>query len=558
MKYKKVLALFLATAVGSSMVACGNGSTDKSSTAKDGDSNAAEVTTAKEEDLGYTYGEGVTFKSDEPVTYSMMYSDHENYPYSKDWLLWSNIQEMSNVSLDLNIIARADYDTKKSLLINAGQGSYIIPKTYDESAFVSGGAVVPISDYTKYMPNYTAFAEEYNFADDLKTITKENGKYYRLPGMNQQPKAEYSWVIRKDIFDAAGVDITKLEKDYTWDTFSEALQQVADANPGKTVWSDAWKGDSLLSTIGNSYDVPAGWAKGDGTWYDTEKDNFYFANTTDDCKSFCTMMNNLVENKLLDPETFTQEDDVAKQKFYTGQSFMIGTNESMLGIYKAEMDKTLGAGKYELYTIVPPMGGNGKNYQNTNSRLENGIMISTKALEDLGEKDFIKMLRFVDWLWYSSDAQTFTKWGVEGKTYTVADGVKTLNSDISCGALNVGAAKALNKDFGFSNGVFAYGGTTENRTSMLNEDLQDYYKRLNEYRTISPLSPTVAFNEEETESMNLIKTPLVDYVNTTMLQFITGQKDINSGWDEYVKTCEQNNSTKYVEMCNTAYERNKK
>ena len=40
-------------------------------------------------------------------------------------------------------------------------------------------------------------------------------------------------------------------------------------------------------------------------------------------------------------------------------------------------------------------------------------MISKKALDELGEKDFIQMLRFVDWLFYSHEAYDLTKWGIK-------------------------------------------------------------------------------------------------------------------------------------------------
>lgn len=49
-------------------------------------------------------------------------------------------------------------------------------------------------------------------------------------------------------------------------------------------------------------------------------------------------------------------------------------------------------------------------YQAENQRLECGIMISSNALKELGEDEFIKMMRFVDWLWYSDEGLTLTKW----------------------------------------------------------------------------------------------------------------------------------------------------
>ena len=42
-------------------------------------------------------------------------------------------------------------------------------------------------------------------------------------------------------------------------------------------------------------------------------------------------------------------------------------------------------------------------------------MISTKARDS---KNFVAMMQFIDWLWYSDAGQVFAKWGVEGTTYT--------------------------------------------------------------------------------------------------------------------------------------------
>lgn len=58
----------------------------------------------------------------------MMYSDHENYPYNEDWLLWKAIEEKTNVTFDLTIVARTDYNDKVSASVNSGSAPYIIPK----------------------------------------------------------------------------------------------------------------------------------------------------------------------------------------------------------------------------------------------------------------------------------------------------------------------------------------------------------------------------------------------------------------------------------------------
>ena len=513
--------------------------------------------TTKKKVSSYEYGEDKTFHSDKPVTYTMMYSDNEAYPYKEDWLLWKEITKLSNVTLKLNIIARSDYDDKKSLLINAGQSPYIIPKTYDETAFITGGAILPISDYTQYMPNYTAFVKKYHMEDDLATITQNNGKYYRLPGMWEQALSDYSIVVRKDMFDKAGIDIKSLEKNLTWEEFAKILKKVQEANPGTIGLSDRWKGDALLQTAGVEYDVTAGWGKNAPEIFNFDTKKFEFGPTTQRYKDFLSVFTGMMKDGTLDPESFTQEDDQALQKFYTGKSCAISANRSTYPVMISHMNQTLGKGNFELYMIVQPGSAEGNFYLPGNSRLENGIMISTNALTDLGKDGFIKMLRFIDWLWYSDKGQTMVKWGVEGETYRINDnGKKELMPDIDYGGVHPDAEKKLNVDYGFSNGVFTYGGTKDLMISMFSPLIADYCDRMYAMRTRRPLQPIAAGTEDEIESMNLIRTPLVDSVASSTLQFIMGQKDLTKDWDSYVESCKEKGSDKLTTMSNLIYARN--
>lgn len=83
---------------------------------------------------------------------------------------FSKIKELTNVTLDITSYDSGDYTDKITLDINSGNSKYIIPKVYDESRFVDGGAVVPVSDYTQYMPNFTDFYNKYNMESDVNTI----------------------------------------------------------------------------------------------------------------------------------------------------------------------------------------------------------------------------------------------------------------------------------------------------------------------------------------------------------------------------------------------------
>ncbi|HTG69381.1 MAG TPA: hypothetical protein VL921_09010 [Candidatus Udaeobacter sp.] len=500
----------------------------------------------------YTFGEDQTFHANEPVTYSMMYSDHENYPTKEDWRLWSAIKEKTNVSFDLSITARTEYENQKSLLVNSGDAPYIIPKTYDESAFVASGQIVPVSDWVQYMPNYMKAVKDWGMEEDLKAKMKNDGKYYVLPGMWEIAGGGYSYIIRKDVFEAAGVDVEGQQGNWTYEEFSAAMKKVKEHTGAEYVFSDQFKGDSALNITAVQYGVTGGWGLSNGLVFDHEKQQFVFADASDDFKNYLGYFNKLITDGIMDPESFTQEDDAAQAKFFKGDTYVISGIYQVLADFKSKMQDP----KAELYMITQPGGPKGK-LQVETSRLENGIMISQNALDDLGEEGFIKMLRFVDWLWYSNEGQTLSLWGVKGETYDLdAEGNIVLKPDIYYNGMNEGAAKQLNVDFGFAGGVFAYGGSAKLRMSKMTEGEKDFVNRVQSTREPRKLAPPIMGSPEESEQMNLISTPLMDYVKTMTLKFITGQESFDK-WDGYKAQVEANGSTRYTDMANDIFEKTK-
>lgn len=549
---RRLLALGLCAAMALSLGACGEETSE----------SVDPTDYVESDDLDYEYGEDVTFYSEEPVNYSMLFSDHENYPYQEDWLLWEAIEEKTNVSFDLNIVARTDYDDKVSALVNSGEAPYIIPKIYSDDQYAASGQVVAISDWVQYMPNYQKCIEEWDMEEDLNEIRKVGGKYYKLPGLWEEAAGGYSLIIRKDIFEAAGIDVEEMEKTWTWETFTDALRQVKEYTGADYVWSDEYQLGAAMDISGEVYNVRAGysndggdWGLKDGTWFDYENEEFYFSNTTDEYKDYLKMWNTIYSEGLLDPETLTQETDQAQAKFYRGESYVLTANAQLLQDMKYN-DK-MQVDDAELYMIVPP-GGPAGQVRTEKSRLECGVMISQNALDELGTEEFIKMLRFVDWLWYSDEGQTLSLWGVEGETYTKDDdGSIVLNSDIYYNGINPDATKQLNVDFGFASGVFAYGGSTELRYSKMTEEEIDYNERVSEYKEDAELDLWVMADDLDREDLNLIKTPLMDYVNTAALEFITGKRDIDADWDTYVEESETKGSTKYIDMANELFNESK-
>ena len=567
-KLAKVMCVGLAVSMLSSLAACtGANETSEMTTIP---SQIETEPTETEENVPYTYGVGKTFHADQPVTYTMFFSDASWYPMVDTWKtegVFKKIEEMTNVTLDIKSYDSGDYMDQITLDIQAGNAAYIIPKIYDDSKFVDGGAIVPISDYVKYMPYYTEFYNKYDLSKDIQTITRSNGKYYKLPGMKESNLINYSFVIRKDIWDKAGVDVVALQKDWTWADFLEALKKVKAymvsqgmCKESDYIWSDLWcgnesgqgSGGNLLGVMAATYDVNAGWNIGNGMRYNKDQDKFLFSPVSDNYKEFLKTANSFVEAGILDPETFTQDDATATAKYYNGKTAIMSINQGQWANYEQNMTAQLGAGNYENYVITMPIGST-RNSTVSPERLENGVMISKKALDELGEDGFIQMLRFVDWLFYSHEAYDLTKWGVEGEHYEVVDGQKKLKAGFCCSGLGFGNDEAesmvdIRLKWGYAGGNFWYGGTVAEMSDNLTGAVADYVARDASDRDVPPLAPGLAPTPDQNEEINLIATPLISNVNAWTLKFVTGQAKVDAQWDEYVKSCEALNYKGLVDI----------
>ncbi len=540
--------------------------------------NKKAVTKGNIEAKGYTYGEEKTFHSDEPVTYTISFSDASWYAMQPEWQsegIFKKIEDLTNVHLDITSYDSGDYNQKINLAINSGAATYIIPKVYSEDQYVAGGGVVAVSDYVQYMPNYSAFVKNYDMEPDLETIKQSDGKYYRLPGLHQAALQDYTIMVRDDIFAAAGYDVRELEKDWTWESLHDVLVNVKKymvaqgmCSEKDYIWSDLWCGESgkgtggnLLKLMGASYGVLSGWAiegSNGGIKYDWNKKEFYSSSISDDFKKMVTVANSFIKDGILDPETFTQSDDTANNKFYNGKTVIKSTNRSSMANDITGIENILGKGNCSVYVTAYPSGTN-KNLAET-SRLECGVMLSQKALDELGEEGFVKMVRFVDWLFYSKEAYSLCKWGPEGETwhYVDVDGkkIKQLLPGFKCSGLGISGSEDdvdIRLKWGYAGGNYFYGHSTAESTDNFTPDVQDLYARYGKYKTVAKVDPKAKPTEDEREQLNLWAVPLIDNINAWTLNFIVGQKDINKDWDAYVSSCKNLKVDDIVKMTNEIY-----
>jgi putative aldouronate transport system substrate-binding protein len=497
-----------------------------------------------------SFGIGEQFRATKPLTFPILHLTNPGYPLKKDWLFWSELTKRTNVTLDTTEVPLSDYENKRSLLIGSGAAPPIIPKTYpgQEAPFVASGVVLPVSDYIDLMPNFKDKVAKWNLGGDIDTLRQADGKFYLLPGLHQDVWQDYSLAVRTDVLDKMG-----LQAPNTWDDVRTLLQTLKARGATSTYpFSDRWgvptPGGNLLNILGTAYGAPGGWGYANATW-DTKAKKYVFTGAMDQFKQMLQYLHGLVADKLLDPESFTQSDDNAIQKFVSGKSLMISTNaQTVVNPYRTNLTQTIpGATVVKIPVPIGPMGA-----IKAGSRLENGVMILKKARDS---ENFVAMMQFIDWLWYSDAGQLFARWGVQGVTYTGSPDAGTfkLAADVNWAGLNPSGTKLLNKDFGFFNGVFAYGGSTKLLNTQFPPEEQAFQKVMTGRKTL-PVPPPYPFTADEREQATLWETPLKDYVTQNALKFILGQRDF-SQWDAYVNELKGKNSGSYIDLVNKAQQR---
>lgn len=537
---KLTFLVAIVTVLASLLAACSN---DKST----GSSDSSEAKGAKMAD----YGVGKTFKAKEPLTFTTMYNDAAWYAFQKDWLLWSEITKRTNVTLEPTVVPMSDYPQKRSLLISSGDAPLIIPKTYpgQETPFVSSGAILPISDYVKHMPNFLDKVEKWNLQPEIDNLRQADGKYYLLPGLHEEVWPDYTLAVRTDIFEKNNIAIPK-----TWEEFESALKKLKETYPDVTPFSDRWSTTgnggalgALLNYAAPSFGTVGGFGTQNYLTFDQDKKKFILGGATKEYKEMLTYFNGLIEQGLMDKESLSQTDEAAIQKFVSGKSFVISSNSQEIVTMRNTMNKELGEGNFSIAKIAVPGGPKGQVM--AGSRLENGIMINAKAKED---PNFIAFLQFIDWLWYSDEGEELAKWGVEGTTYTKENGKRVLMPEINFLGLNPAGTKDLRVDYGFGTGTFAYGGTTELLHSTMAEEEVKFQEEMAKTKTALPVDPPAPLEAIDQEQATLIVTPLVDTIRQNTAKFILGTRPL-SEWDAYVSELETKGMDKYLEMVNKAY-----
>lgn len=238
--------------------------------------------------------------------------------------------------------------------------------------------------------------------DNAYNLTTKDGKMYAIP--KPPNPATFSLMIRKDWLDNLNLDIPE-----TADELLEVIRQFTFNDPDQNGEDDTW---GISSAGGGSGIGEITWLLGMYGQYQgffVEDNEVHTSLTNGTHKNFLDFMRILVDEKLIDPDWYTQSWEQRKPKQFTDKIGMLWYP----GVIVAEHEELIGntGERVDVWESIPVPKANENGGLNPAEGLTSGgYAISKQAGED--KEKLAKILEILEGVTYPNDGYWAMRWGV--------------------------------------------------------------------------------------------------------------------------------------------------
>jgi putative aldouronate transport system substrate-binding protein len=276
-------------------------------------------------------------------------------------------------------------------------------------------------------------------------------------------------------------------------------------------------------------------------------------------------INSLYKEGLIDQAAFTQNAAALQAQGNNPKAVTLGTVPVLWPGTFVQLGSKDGRDKQ--YDAAPPLTGpSGKSYTGYNNPTSTGytFMLTNKASKE-AQVAAIKMLDYI----YSDEGQRIANMGPEGVGWT-KPGPTDVALDKSAKAeykpkpsattpknISWGALASYNNTLAFRNALAVP--TDIYSEAGLERRLFDATKLYEGHEDKSQVFPATSVWPDPSLSSELatLQTNLNNYVTQNQLAFITGSKNIDTGWDAFVKGLDSTGMTRYLQIQQQAYDKYK-
>lgn len=422
--------------------------------------------------------------------------------------------------------------------------------------YAQQGVVIPLNDLiNQYAPNIKTALDKYPY---FKTInTAPDGKIY---GLTQLIECYHCSYPNKMWINSSWLKKLNLQMPKTLDEFKQVLTAFKTKDPNGNGKAD----EVPLSGIG-VHMIPF---LMNGFIYDDDKTYLTLNNgkvdmaaNKDEWKQGLQFVKSMYDEGLIDKNALIENWDAFKK---LGDNGVLGAGTAM----HPNIFVSGGTDNSKNYDAVPPLTGPKASYATYNYPVDPGatFVLTNKASKEAQ----IAAIKLVDYL-FTQDGQIRGHFGEEG-----LDWRKPQSGDIAVDKnatplLATIPGKQGEKPHNSSWGAMAqYFQPKEFRNSWVaSTDIYEsagYERRLleatNLYNGKQPkdvfphwavwIDPSVA------DEAAMLQTNIKNYIDQGALKFITGNKDLNKDWDEYVNGLDKLNLNHYLEIMQQSYDKSYK
>lgn len=539
---KRVLSIMLSTVLSASLLFGCSKKQDNENGSKPAESPTASTAPSATEDSGKV--------SDVPVTFSVLW----NGEYNEDFKMIKKMTELTNVSLSVEGIPGADYDTKREVVMASGKMPDIVTRTKSSNsidALGMSGKLLAVDKYLDKLPHFMAKLKEIGCESIITDNTAADGHMYQFPTSIQEVmNNSKQTMIRKDVFDELGIPVPT-----TWDEMYDACVKIKEKYPDVYPMQIVYGMGNLLDEIAPAFGIKAGWGAGRNNFcYDASSDNWFFAPTSDQYKAMLQYLNKCYANGILDKEFTTMDGTQFGENMSTNKGFVDVAN--WLGCETASED-TLhkdGTTNADWQPIYPLAGPSGKPATSPTGWYYQAMVFSA----DLEKSpNFDTFLKWLDWM-YTDEAIDLFQYGVEGETYTrTAEGKIKWTDDVKSSTNPDGTV-----DMGIVWGVgptwsFVERPSSNMDASLITPEYTNLLDSIAKNGDYTETDPVLHLSDTDLDQESLVGVALKDYVDMMTEKFILGSESFDN-WDTFVKQCNEKGVTSLSDIYNKTWQDSKK
>lgn len=488
-------------------------------------------------------------------------SDYEDNAYTQ-WL-----EEQTGLELDFDVAPNNDEEARQKLNLVLASGT--LPDVIvnfgvslaDQQVLADQGLIISVDELiAEYGDEFATVMSEVPQIAEITTL--QDGKMYSLPEINECyhcTLAQKAWIYQPWL-DALGLEVPATTEELH--TVLSAFKNddpngdgVADEIPWSAAVAGGWN-SQIERFIMHSF-VLNSWQATDTARLFLDEDGMIHAAYADEgWKKGLEYLAQLYSEGLIDPQAFTNDSTQLKALAENPDTPILGfVQEGWPGMF---LDWGGASGRWEEYVpIAPLLGPDGVQVmpQSPYSLISNGKYLITSAAKNPAAAYRLADLMYSyeatlrnalgrpdeEWVWSEPGAE-----GIDGgeARYKV---IAIYNEGEQNFSWNQGAPNYRSAEFRLAQEYNPDDPLERLLFNWSNDLYQPYAKPEMQV-------PPLTFTSEQSQRLGELRTALTTLVDQSFAGFVTGQLDIESGWDQYLSELENNNLSEFLSIYQAAYD----